>query len=304
VTLELRAPTLGDLDVLVPFFERERKRYGSQAMTEGRLRDTLTTERWKPGENLRIALDDGRITGWGSLWLPEGQPERIFLHVRAAGRELAAYRPLLDWAEGRAIEIGSGDTVRVQAGAEHDDEVLLAELRRRGYEFVRHFFEMEIELSDEPGAPVWPEGLTVRTFSHEDARAIFEADMEAFEDHWDSFHVSFDEWSAYFLGSSEFDPELWFLAEDGDQLAGYALCSNKGGEAEGAVSVLGVRRPWRRRGVGTALLLTAFHEFRRRGRRKAGLMVDGENLTGAVRLYERAGMHVARRVERFTKELP
>jgi mycothiol synthase len=192
----------------------------------------------------------------------------------------------------------------VQAGAQHDDEVLLAELRRRGYEFVRHFFEMKIDLSDEPTAPAWPDDVTVRTFSPEDARTVFEADTEAFEDHWDSFHVTFEEWSEYFLGSSEFDPELWFLVEDGDQLAGYALCSNEGGETMGAVNVLGVRRPWRRRGLGTALLLHAFHEFRRRGREQARLAVDAENLTGAVRLYERAGMHVARRFERFTKDVP
>ena len=301
---ELRAPALADLDELVTFFAKDRERYGGHAMTEGQLRDMLTTERWKPGENIRVALDDGRVAGWGGLWSPEGKPERIFLHVRAADRELTLYNPLLDWAEGRAIEIGAGGTTRVQASAEHDDEVLLGELRSRGYEFVRYFFEMKIDLADEPAAPAWPEGLTVRTFSPEDARAVFEADKEAFEDHWDSFHVSFDEWSEYFLKSSEFDPELWFLAEDGDELAGYALCSNEGGKDRGVVNVLGVRRPWRRRGLGTALLLHAFREFRGRGRTTAGLMVDGENLTGAVRLYEQAGMRVARRSERFVKELP
>ena len=304
MTPELRPPTLLDLPGLVRFFEELHDRYGGQDMREAQLRQNLTTERWKPQENYRVALVDGRIAGWSSLWSPEDQPERIFLDVRAAGRELSIYRPLLEWAETRAAEIGAGDTARMQAGAEHNDEVLLAELRRRGYEFVRHFFEMKIDLSDEPAVPAWPDGFKVRTFTPGDARAVYDADNEAFEDHWDSFTVSFDEWSEYFLGSSEFDPELWFLVEDGDQLAAYALCSNEGGEAAGAVSVLGVRRPWRRRGLGTALLLHAFHEFRRRGRGQARLAVDAENLTGAVRLYERAGMYVARRFERFVKEIP
>jgi mycothiol synthase len=301
---ELRAPTLADLPELAAFFEELRARYGGHDMTEAQLRQNLTTERWKPEKNYRIALVDDSIAGWSSLWSPEDQPERIFLDVRAAGREFALYSPLLDWVETRAAEIGGGHSARVQVGAQHDDEALLAELRRRGYEFVRHFFEMKMDLFVEPAAPAWTEGLTVRTFSPEDARAVFEADREAFEDHWDSFHVSFDEWSEYFLGSSGFDPDLWFLAEDGDHLAGYALCSNEGGETMGAVNVLGVRRPWRRRGVGTALLLHAFHEFRRRGREQARLAVDAENLTGAVRLYERAGMHVARRFERFSKDVP
>jgi ribosomal protein S18 acetylase RimI-like enzyme len=300
---ELRAPTLADLPELVAFFEDLRDRYGEHAMTEAQLRDNLTSKRWKPEENYRVALVDGNIAGWSSLWSPGDQPERIFLNLRVAGRELPVYSPLLDWAEQRAAEIASGEPARVNAGAVHDDEVLLAELRRRGYEFARHFFEMKIDLSDEPATPVWPDGFTVRTFTPDDARAVFEADKEAFEDHWDSFTVSFEEWSHYFLRSSEFEPELWFLVEDGDQLAAYALCSNEGGEAEGVVNVLGVRRPWRRRGLGTALLLHAFHEFRRHGRDNVGLQVDAENLTGAVGLYERAGMHVARRFERFTKEL-
>ena len=67
--------------------------------------------------------------------------------------------------------------------------------------------------------------------------------------------------------------------------------------------MLGVRRPWRRRGLGRALLLHAFGEFRARGKRGAGLGVDGLNPTGAVRLYEQAGMHVARRFDQYAKPL-
>lgn len=215
MTPELRAPTLGDLGELVAFFEGLRDDHGERGMTESHLRDNLTSKRWKPEDNYRVALVDGRIAGWSSLWSPDDQPERIFLSLRVAGRKLPVYSPLLDWAEARAAEIAAGEPGRVNAGAVHDDEVLLAELRRRGYEFARHFFEMKIDLADEPRAPVWPDGLTVRTFTPED-----------------------------------------------------------------------------------------FHEFRRRGRDEVGLQVDAENLTGAVGLYERAGMHVARRFERFTKELP
>jgi ribosomal protein S18 acetylase RimI-like enzyme len=69
------------------------------------------------------------------------------------------------------------------------------------------------------------------------------------------------------------------------------------------VNVLGVRRPWRRRGLGRALLLQAFAEFRSRGRRGVGLGVDGLNTTGAVRLYEQVGMHVARRFDHYRKPL-
>ena len=93
-----------------------------------------------------------------------------------------------------------------------------------------------------------------------------------------------------------------FAEEDGE-LAGFAMCSRRGGTRTGHVHVLGVRRPWRRRGLGTALLLHSFRGLRARGCARARLMVDGESLTGAVRLYEQAGMHVARRSERWSKEL-
>jgi ribosomal protein S18 acetylase RimI-like enzyme len=66
-----------------------------------------------------------------------------------------------------------------------------------------------------------------------------------------------------------------------------------------------VRRPWRKRGLGLALLNHSFGEFYRRGYRRVGLGVDAQNLTGALRLYEKAGMRAdpARRFSVYEKEL-
>jgi len=71
----------------------------------------------------------------------------------------------------------------------------------------------------------------------------------------------------------------------------------------GWVGTLGVRRPYRRQGLGLALLRHSFAEFYRRGRRRVGLGVDSQNLTGATRLYQKAGMHVSRVQLIFEKEL-
>jgi mycothiol synthase len=71
----------------------------------------------------------------------------------------------------------------------------------------------------------------------------------------------------------------------------------------GYVNTLGVVRPWRRRGIGLALLHHAFGELGGRGKKRVGLGVDGSSLTGAVRLYEQAGMHVERRRILYEKEL-
>ena len=88
-------------------------------------------------------------------------------------------------------------------------------------------------------------------------------------------------------------PDLWWLVRDGDEIAG--VCLNRMGDAgepdHGYVHILGVRRPWRRRGLGEALLRHSFRDFWRRGvSTRVSLDVDGENTTGAVRLYERVGM--------------
>ena len=62
----------------------------------------------------------------------------------------------------------------------------------------------------------------------------------------------------------------------------------------GYVGLLGVRRPWRRKGLGEALLLRSFQAFRERGWTRGTLGVDASSPTGATRLYERAGMRVYR----------
>jgi mycothiol synthase len=64
-----------------------------------------------------------------------------------------------------------------------------------------------------------------------------------------------------------------------------------------------VRHAWRRKGVGLALLLHTFGDLYRRGFPAVALGVQGENPTGAPRLYERAGMTVSRRYDHYAKHL-
>jgi ribosomal protein S18 acetylase RimI-like enzyme len=101
------------------------------------------------------------------------------------------------------------------------------------------------------------------------------------------------------------DPSLLFLAMDGDEIAGFNLCRPHAFDDPeiGWVGSLGVLRPWRKRGIGLALLRHSFNEFYRRGKRKVGLGVDANNLTGALRLYENAGMRVYRAFDKYEKEM-
>ena len=129
--------------------------------------------------------------------------------------------------------------------------------------------------------------------------------MDAFADHWEHDRHSFEDWREFNVGRHSFDPSLWWLVDDGDELAAVSLNAwhFSGDPKFGWINVLGVRPPWRQRGIGTALLQHSFRDFRERGATRVGLGVDGENTTGAVRLYERAGMRVVRRNDTYEKAL-
>jgi len=175
-------------------------------------------------------------------------------------------------------------------------------LLRACFREVRRSWRMEIGMSQAPIAPEWPDQIMVRAFVPEqDVRTVYATIEEAFQDHWGHMEGNFDEWKHWTIERENFDPTLWFLAFDGDEITGASLCTYQ--MDYGWVDTLAVRRPWRRKGLGMALLLHSFGEFYRRGTYNVGLTVDSQNLTGATRLYERAGMHVARIYVSYEKEL-
>ena len=154
------------------------------------------------------------------------------------------------------------------------------------------------------GAPLTetPEGLDIRPFRLEaDERVLYELMNEAFEDHFRQSQEPFDAWRARLLGHADFDPELWAIAWDGDEAAGGLIAYDHGDL--GWVKGLGVRRPWRRRGLGTALLARALAAFFARGQLRVELGVDAEGATTPMRLYERAGMQSTSAYELYAKPL-
>ncbi|WP_172631934.1 GNAT family N-acetyltransferase [Dictyobacter arantiisoli] len=177
---------------------------------------------------------------------------------------------------------------------------------RHAYQPSRPFWRMGIELTSAPVEPRWPEGIELRTLAddHTPERlyAVYEADQEIFQDHWGYVRQPYEEWKHWAVRSDVFDASLWFLALAGDDIVGIGLCADEQ-EAGAWVHALGIKRSWRRRGLAQVLLQYAFGEFYRRGRQRIFLNVDGKSLTGATRVYERAGMHVVRETMHYEKEL-
>ena len=266
-------------------------------------------------DTLVMFAPDGKLVGYCEIW--ESEPYvRIFswgrVHPEFTNRGIGAH--LLQWAAGRARQAipkaPEGARVIMLQDTLSSDAVAQELLRQQGFTAIRHFCTMVIEMDGPPPDPVAPEGLVIRPFVREtELHAVLRAMREAFKDHWGYVERPFEEtlkqWSYWIDNDPDHDPSLWFIAVDGDEIAGMSLCSPKLVEdPEMAwVNTLGVRRPWRRQGLALALLHHSFCEFYRRGTRKVGLGVDAHSLTGATRLYERAGMHVDRQFTTFEKEL-
>ena len=171
-----------------------------------------------------------------------------------------------------------------------------------GYQPLRYHWRMEIILDGPPAEPKLPEGIELRPFiKGEHDVPVWQAQNEAWRDHWGSHDVSLEDWKRSRFDDPEFDPTLWQIAWEGNEVAGFSL--NRYRMGIGWIRTLGVRRPWRRRGLGEALLLQSFGEFYRRGTKTVGLGVDAQNPTGATRLYQRVGMYAASEYVTYEKEL-
>lgn len=185
------------------------------------------------------------------------------------------------------------------------DVVQLEELvAARGYRYFRSSFTMEIAL-DASSPVTLPDGIALRTYRDEDEPVLRRGLNEAFDADPFWHTVSPSNFHEFYLGAHGYDPALWLLAWDGTELAGFSLSypERSGDRALGWIGTLGVRSPWRRRGLGGALLRSSFNALYDHGLRRVGLGVDAENATGALRLYQGAGMGRVRQNDNWDIEL-
>ena len=190
----------------------------------------------------------------------------------------------------------------VKSVVSHANEWACRLLESRGFEAVRYYWQMRIDLDEEIPEAVWPEGVGVRTaVPGEDDREVHALVQEQFKDIEHQEKSPFEEWHEIMMEGENFDPSTWFLTVADGEIVGVALCPAY--EHEGWVRQVAVRRDWRRRGLATALLRTAFAEFRRRGKPHAGLVVDSYNTSGAMSVYESAGMRVHRQYDGYEKRI-
>jgi len=260
------------------------------------------------GELVGTVLTNWRIRG-----------ERVFHHiepvVRPDRRHRGLGRALLAWTEAHIASglasgtMGPTDRPHVLAGwADLEIAEVAPFAAAAGYAVTGYGVVMTRPLDQPlPDAPM-PDGLEVRAVRAEDHRRIWDADVEAFQDHRDP-GLRTEEDFVHWFEQPDIDTSLWEVAWDGGEVAGSVMNfvfpeeNERLGLSRGWLEHISVRRPWRKRGLASALMARSMHRFQAMGLAEAALGADAENLSGAVRLYEALGFRRVRTAANYRKPL-
>lgn len=290
--MTLRPPRDDEFDALLELMNAHQlAAFGEADATAEELQLWLTTPYVDVERDLRVLERGGRLVGYADVDATREDPPLWWCDVKVAPDvETTEVLPeLVTWLDERAA-VG-----RLRVWTSNTDERLIDAFSALGFTPVRHSYRMEIDLGVGGREPSLLDGIAVRTMRDDEHQLVYNVILEVWQDTSDPMDDTFDEWAHWTVKSAAFDPSLWFLAFGNDELAGFSLCREDPTDpTAGYVATLGVRRAWRKRGLGEALLLHSFEEFRRRGYTRGTLGVDASSPTGATRLYERAGMRVYR----------
>jgi mycothiol synthase len=281
--VNIRPFTEDDFPTVAQLLEDDERAFGRRAVLAAHDIHEWTQFADLPSDSWLYEDDSSAVAvGWAYVHGTVGVGIGV-VHPRAKGQGLGSQ--LLDRSDS---VLRTREIEKIHQFAIGSDAAARTLLESRGYHDARHFFEMAIELTERPD--VLDVAVEVFSGQDDDARAFHDALDEAFADHWEHQGQGFEEWWERHRASPTYDPTLWFLIRDGDEIA--ATARNEGNRNGGGyVAALGVRRPYRGKGYAKALLQHTFREFWDRGMPRVTLGVDAESPTGATKLYERVGMH-------------
>ena len=278
----------------------------------------LRTPDFVPEQNVFVAEDSaGRIVGYANIRLAREPAEnsfRTWFQVDPAWRGKQIEEGLLKRLYARAGErLGECDTpvVWFDSFANLSQPWRTAALGNFGMRQIRQFWMMLRPNLGNLEQPQIPPGITLRTYRvNEDDAGMHAADAEIFRDHWGHTEEPLEHWQHY-VAWSAFKPDLSVIAEDAGtgMIAGFCTIlineqeNVRLGIRRGWTDIVGVRRPYRKQGLGTAILLAALRNLRDAGLEQAALGADSENLTGATRIYERVGFSVSLTRAAYRKKL-
>jgi mycothiol synthase len=271
-----------------------------------------------PERDMVVAEVDGDVVAYARVFWLElvdgGRSYENFGFVHPAWRRRGIGGALHRRNEARLREIaaehgGVGGPKWLGSEGVEADAGNIALLRGDGYEPVRYFYEMVAPTLDGIEVPPMPAGIDLRPVTREQYRTIWLASAEAFRDHWGENEWTDEDWTRFDADPDNADPRFWRVAWDGDQVAGAVLTTvperenERHGRARAYVSMVSVRRPYRRRGLARALLAGSLVGAHEAGFTSASLGVDSDSPTGATDLYRSLGFVPERTFIAFRKPL-
>ena len=309
--LSARPPQPGDLDALLALARADEvAAVGSSSMTRAEVAELLAPAHTTAQDDQRVVVDGaGALHAWGLVW-DHNRTDRQDVDVYASpalGSETVR-GALLDWLVarlGQRARAAGYERIVADAGCYHDDTRYAATLRSRGFAYVRTVHRLRIDL--QPHQPVSmsnPPGVQIVPFEpSEDAwRTLHSVLQHSFAEHWGYVPVAYDAFRASHAADPAPDLSVWRVAVVDNRMVGVACASGRNAEDSGGwVADLGVLASHRGRGIARALLQAAFEANRQAGRTWVGLMVDTENATGAVGLYESVGMRQEQRIDVYQR---
>ncbi len=313
-----RGATLDDVETSLVLFNRwSRSVNGRDEITDAdAIHNEWVSPNFDPDQDIRLVFaPNGQMAGYVEVWTTSPIPVHPWMWGRVDPdyEDMGIGTYLMQWAEQRALQalprVSEELRFAPRVGTFREAHKPRQLFENMGYQHIRSSYHMLIEMDALVPEPVWPQGITLRAYiPGVDAAATYKAVEDSFQDHFGFVPEPFEEGLRrfkHFWEGEGHDPSMMYIAMDGDQVAGINLCEPHAVDdpETGWVGILGVLRPWRKRGLGLALLRHSFNEFYRRGKRKVGLGVDAQNLTDALHLYESAGMHVHQAYDQYEKEL-
>ena len=262
-----------------------------------------------------VFAPDGQPAAFVECWMTQEPPVHPWIsgcvHPEHWGKGIGSH--IVTWAEDHArlaLEKCAPELrVAPRSGAEAHNKNGLALFEGLGWKPIRSFYRMVTDLDVAPEIPALPAGITIRAYDPEtELEAVYQTFVDSFKDHFGFIVPPYEKGLADFkhnlIEDPAYDPRFWLVAHDGKDIVGISVCRREDPEDPecGWVNELGVRRDWRKHGLGYALLKSSFALFYADGKKRAGLGVDASSLTGALRLYERAGMRVLRQFNQYEKE--
>ena len=145
--------------------------------------------------------------------------------------------------------------------------------------------------------------------SEEDIILLNNLENECFKEHFNYRPSQIEETRHWLLENPWLQWQAYFFAELEGKSVGYISIGidekyNREKETlSGWINDIGVLKPFRRRGIGTALMLKGLNELKNEGLENALLYVDDENPTKAIKLYEKVGFKIVKKTQIYQKKL-